>query len=136
MDSFQIIVLLIATVVLILILTVIGITLSKNRNKVVFPPIANQCPDYWKVSSDGISCIIPMSGEINSGSIFSGGPTIPFVSDPANTANYVPGFNTTNSTINFNDPGWVVNKNSTCNKQIWAKKYKIVWDGVSNYNSC
>lgn len=134
MDSFQIIVLLIATVVLILILTVIGINLTKNKNKVVYPPIANQCPDYWKVSSDGTSCTIPMSGETNSGSIFSSGTNIPFTNDPANTANYVPGLNA--NTINFNDPGWVVNKNSTCNKQIWANKYKIVWDGVSNYNSC
>jgi hypothetical protein len=92
------------------------------------------CPDYWKVSDDKISCTIPLKNTINTGSIFDN-DSIPF-SDTVGNTNYVPGYNSTNATINFNDPGWVMNKNSTCNKQLWAKKYKIIWDGISNYNSC
>jgi hypothetical protein len=134
MDSFQIIVLSIATVTLILILTIIGIALKKMKNKVVYPPIANQCPDYWQVSADGTSCTIPLQGKSNTGSIYDGA-SIPFSSTPGAT-NYVPGFNTSNATINFKDAGWSAGKTSTCNQLDWANKYKIVWDGVSNYNSC
>lgn len=136
MDSFQIIVLSIAAVVLILILTVIGLGLKTMKNKVVYPPIANQCPDYWQVAADGTSCTIPVTpSDKNAGTIYTGTGSIPFSATPGN-ANYVPGYNSTNATINFSDAGWSAGKTSTCNQKAWATKYNIVWDGVSNYNSC
>jgi len=128
MDSFQMIVLAIAAFVLIIILTAIGIALRKFKNKVVYPPIANQCPEYWAVSSDGQSCSIPVFGGTNAGNIYMNG-SLTFTTP-------VPGYDSTNATINFNDPGWIANNSSTCNKQLWANQYKIVWDGISNYNSC
>jgi hypothetical protein len=132
MDSFQMIVLAIATLVLIIILSVIGIALNKLKNTVSYPPIANNCPDYWDASGPGI-CRIPLSNKKNTGTIYGGGTTVVsgFASPP--TYGYTPG---TTATINFNDQGWLSNKSATCNKQIWAKKYGIVWDGISNYNSC
>jgi hypothetical protein len=129
MDSFQIIVLSIATVILILILTAIGLGLRNLKNKVVYPPIANQCPDYWQVASDNVSCSIPVNGKTNTGIIYNDNGSVKFTTP-------VPGYDATKNTINFTDPGWVANNSSTCNKQLWANQYKIVWDGISNYNSC
>jgi len=130
MDSFQITVLAIAAVVLIIVLSIIGIALNKLKNKVVYPPIANQCPDYWQIASNQQSCSIPGNGKMNTGNIYSTG-SIRFSSVPFVT---VPGYS--GSTINFNDPGWLANKSAICNKQTWAKSNGIVWDGISNYNSC
>lgn len=125
MDSFQMIVLAIAVVVLIIILTAIGLGIRNLKNKVVYPPIANQCPDYWEVADDKISCSIPGQSGKNKGSL-------------ATTAsiNSVPGYDSANNKIDFTVPDWNINKSAICNKQEWANKYGIVWDGISNYNSC
>lgn len=128
MDSFQIIVLVIAVIVLIIILAVIGVTLGKLKNKVVYPPIANQCPDYWRVASDNKSCTIPVQGALNAGKIY--------VNNTINFTAPVPGYNRDRNTIDFTDPGWVLNKSSVCNQKLWAEQYGVVWDGVTNYNSC
>ena len=128
------IVLAIAVVVLIIILTAIGLGLRNLKNKVVYPPIANQCPDYWEVASDNKSCRIPVDSLMNTGTIvnrntmrvsFDG----PFPSYPA-------GYDSSNNSIDFTNAGWSANNSATCNKQTWANKYKVVWDGISNYNSC
>ena len=128
MDSFQIVVLTVAAVILIIILSVIGVGLKNLKNKVVYPPIANMCPDYWQVASDGESCSIPVQSATNTGTMYDNG-SLTFTAT-------VPGYNAANSTINFTDPAWIANNSSTCNKQLWANQYKIVWDGISNYNSC
>ena len=128
MDSFQITVLAIAAIVLIIILAIIGVALGKLKNKAVYPPIANQCPDYWKVASDSKSCTIPVQGGLNTGKIYNAG-SVSFT-------NNVPGYNATNNIINFSDPGWVLNNSSVCNQKLWAEQYGVVWDGVTNYNSC
>ena len=128
MDSFQMTVLAIAAFVLIIILTAIGIALRKMKKKVAYPPVANQCPDYWNIASDGQSCAIPINGNKNTGNIY--------INNVLTFTENVPGYDSVNSTINFNDPGWVANNSSTCNKQLWANQYQIIWDGISNYNSC
>lgn len=133
MDSFQMIVLAIATLVLIIILSIIGIALNKLKKTTTYPPIANGCPDYWDASGVGI-CRIPSSIGKNVGTMYGAGTTTlvsTFASPP--TYGYTAG---AAATINFNDQGWLSNKSATCNKQIWAKKYGIIWDGISNYNSC
>lgn len=132
MDSFQITVLAIAAIVLIIILAVIGIALNNLKKTATYPPIANGCPDYWEASSPGV-CRIPSSSGKNVGTMYGDASTLvsTFASPP--TYGYTAG---AAATINFNDQGWLSSKSSTCNKQIWAKKYGIVWDGISNYNSC
>jgi hypothetical protein len=130
MDSFQIAVLGVAAIVLIIILSVIGVVLGNLKNKVVYPPIANQCPDYWKVASDNVSCTIPAPGALNTGKIRD--PITGYVTFTVP----VPGYDASSNTINFTDPGWVLNNSSVCNQKLWATQYGVVWDGVSNYNSC
>jgi hypothetical protein len=128
MDKFQMIVLAIAVVVLIIILTAIGLGLRNLKNKVVYPPIANQCPDYWQADGSN-NCLIPVTNPINTGTILSSDGSVSLPST-------VPGYNSLMKSIDFTNPAWNANNSATCNKQIWANKYQVVWDGISNYNSC
>ena len=73
MNSFQVIVLSIAVVILILVLTFVGVLMSRTTGSTVFPPTANDCPDYWQVRSDGTGCNIPMPGAANLGSVYNNG---------------------------------------------------------------
>ena len=138
MDSFQLSVLGIAVIVLIVILTFIGIALAKNNKSVVFPPVANSCPDYWTVSSDGTKCTVPLSTATNVGNIYVGGTlSTAFTTTSINSkAPYgTPGY--ASGAISFSDAGWTANGKSTiCQQKSWANNYGIQWDGVSNYNTC
>ena len=49
--NFQIIVIIVATIILILMLTFIGYVLHAQRSNLKFPPVTGECPDYW-VSKD------------------------------------------------------------------------------------
>ena len=136
MDLFYIIVLSVATILLILLLTYIGILMRNAKtssNGDIFPPVANSCPDYWGASpSDPSSCNIPrnVAGVKNIGSIYDiNGLTL----NDTNTIGYDRGKNL----INFNDTRWSSGgKTAVCGQKEWANKYNIMWDGVSNYNSC
>jgi hypothetical protein len=71
MEFFYMIVLAIAILFLIIMLTYIGILMRYTDSKVAFPPIENDCPDYWVLASDGKSCTIPLSTEKNAGSLYT-----------------------------------------------------------------
>jgi len=133
MNTFQIVVVTIAIVFLILILTFFGVMLKNKANSdVAYPPQVNTCPDYWMV--DGSQCIIPpTSNMLNTGNLYEPGTntltpkaisTTGFHQDVSN--------NTVTNSIDFGVAGW----NGTCGKKSWSNQNNIVWDGVSNYNSC
>jgi hypothetical protein len=136
MDLFYIIVLSVATVLLILLLTYIGILMKNAKTSddgEVFPPVASSCPDYWSSSiSDPSSCNIPNNGAgiKNLGSIYDVNGLV------LNDSNTI-GYDLAKNVINFNDTRWSSGgKIAVCAKKDWANKYNIMWDGVSNYNSC
>jgi hypothetical protein len=142
MEGFYKITILVAIVFLILALTAIGILMSKKANVLIYPPIMNQCPDFW--TFDGSSCIVPNKG-------------CPTSTDATKykdcTSNVLNGFANINSLTVENTPGLMLTKNDdktttlkinfkdskwsgTCDQMKWANKNNIIWDGVSNYNSC
>jgi hypothetical protein len=136
MDWFHIIVLTIALVVLILLLTFIGILMSNQKKTMTYPPTYNTCPDYWSVSTDGSNCVIPTyDSQLNIGSLYTSPGVL------SQTVLNTPGFtspkdvatNAIINQINFGNSNW---QGSVCNQKIWANNNNIVWDGVSNYNSC
>jgi hypothetical protein len=136
MDLFYIIVLSVATVLLILLLTYIGISMKNAKTSGdgdVFPPSASSCPDYWSSSvSDPSSCVVPknVAGIKNIGSIYDVNGLV------LNDSNTV-GYDLAKNVINFNDTRWASGgKIAVCAQKDWANKYNIMWDGVSNYNSC
>jgi len=140
MDVFYIIVLTTAVILLILLLTYIGIQMTKSAasGSITFPPKVSSCPDYWKPNdSDPSSCTIPyLKNENNYSNVNIGGLYDANGNLLLNAKNTY-GFDSTNYSINFNDLGWTKGgNNANCTQKKWANQYGIVWDGVSNYNGC
>ena len=134
MDIFYTSVLGVAAVLLILILTYIGIMLTVSTKKTAkYPPVANLCPDYWEVVKDGSGCVVPVKGGKNIGTLRdnAGGATGALTA----TSGYK-SISGSGAIIDFTDNGWAKSGTAICNKNTWAKTNNIVWDGVSNYNSC
>ena len=132
MNTFQIVVLTMAVIFLILILTFFGLMLRKgsasSSPSSAFPPQYNTCPDYWTIG-DSSNCIIPITVSLNTGNLYSNGN---LTTATINTTGFnYDSSNNTNS-INFNASGW----QGVCSWKSWANQNNIVWDGVSNYNSC
>jgi hypothetical protein len=138
MDYFYIIVLSVAVAILIILLTIVGIGLKKhggfsNSNTGgAWPPIESTCPDYWTIDpSDPKYCLVPPidrstgSPPRNSGSIYKENS----IDSGFSTATR--GYDASNKKIDFTDPYY-----TACNKQSWAKKWGIYWDGYTNYNGC
>ena len=122
MLSFYTIVIIIAIVILVIALTIIGITLVNKKNNIAFPDYQNTCPDFWTLDSseqcvsNGIN--VPLSNKFTESTTHKGVKK----SDTSNT----------NLSINLSEENWV----SICDKASWGKKYGILWDGVTNNNTC
>ena len=73
-----------------------------------FPIQFSRCPDQWTFLPMGKCSNVDNNGHmINNGTL------------------------STPTTIDFSDPIW-----NTCNKQIWARQFNIMWDGIRNYDKC
>tara|TARA_B110000114_G_scaffold177381_1_gene209116 strand:- start:2346 stop:2684 length:339 start_codon:yes stop_codon:yes gene_type:complete len=101
----------VATILLILALSLIGVALSNLNSKVKYPPLISDCPDYWtvdkSVDSDGnqdFKCINTKELGIN------------------------------NNGCNEYDNSLSIYKGTggLCQKKMWADKCNITWDGVTN----
>jgi hypothetical protein len=123
MLSFYTIVIIIAIVILVIALTIVGVTLANNKNTIPFPDYQNTCPDFWTLGTDGITCKTPLSN---------------MNTPPPNKAvvaikhDGVASENNVISSIDVSDDKWT----SVCDKSSWAKKASILWDGVTNNNTC
>ena len=113
MEGFYIAVLTIATAILILILTSVGVLIRKSNTNAPWPPTAGRCPDFWTEVSEGV----------NKGKCYHTGVN-PGLADSEGIA-----ANTVNNAIGFSNK-------TTCENRTWAIKNSVVWDGVSNYNKC
>ena len=107
--NFQKIVLSIAIIALIIILIVIGSTLSKANTEEEWPPVVGDCPDYWvDMSGNGEECF-------NSHSL--GRCNVPSEGEKG--------------TMNFNQSPFT-DENGDCAKYTWATKCKVTWDGITS----
>lgn len=128
METFYLIVLSVAIILLIIILAYIGVYGMNEKSKSAFPPVKYDCPDYWQKNEEG-ECVIPTSGP-NMGAFNTNGDLIPTIQN-------IPGIDDINKdTINFEDPAWSASGSSRCAQKKWANDNGIVWDTVSNYNQC
>ena len=98
----------IAMIGLIILLIVIGVSLSKSSSEMVWPPLTGSCPDYWlDLKGDGEACYNTKSlGKCN-----------------------LPGTNEKN-TMNFNVSPFNAD-NGTCSKYTWANRCGVTWDGIT-----
>ena len=124
MDLFYKVVLTVAIIALIIVLIVVGVAVSNSSKTKVFPPTALKCPDYWTYdTTNGCSVNVDNEGTLNA------------------DQNQQP-----TTSVNFDDPTWrndtkwsgtdYVGLSETCARKKWANTYGIIWDGISNYNSC
>jgi len=139
MESFYWIVLVVAIIALIGALAYVGILMTYYTKKdATYPPVASSCPDFWTVSaSNPTKCNIPAGGIKNTGNLYEtagSGSTLAYTLKltSANT----PGLDATNNAIDFSAAEWGAGSAAICKKNTWANQNGLVWDGVSNYNSC
>jgi hypothetical protein len=121
------IVLVIAVVLLIIALTIVGMTITANK-KQAFPDFKNTCPDYWTLS-DGNICTPPEDNiNLPLPAKFSGGEKSAVKHAGVHLDSH-------NTYIQYMDVG-TTNWSGLCDKSHWSKMTGILWDGVSNTNSC
>jgi hypothetical protein len=74
-------------------------------------------------------CKIPVASGKNAGSLYNNG----VLSLPSATYGKTTGENM----IDFTNSGWDnTGVNSICAKKKWSNKVGVVWDGITNTNSC
>jgi len=120
MERFHIITLVVASVSLILILTIAGILLTKDKHSQKFPTSHSDVPDGWEktVMSGGTGYTLTHKG-------------VPV--DGTNTYNY------TNPPTKVPDKvftGAVWKDIDICEKKAWADQNNVYWDGITTYNGC
>lgn len=151
MDSFYLTVLSIASVILILALTYVGILLYYSERSEVFPPLQNACPDYWYLEPTTGKCRFPVQANSknrgnytatvsetasNTEMIGSAAGVMTGVKDGSLSSGIL-----TPNTLAFdmNHAAWETNfgkRSALCNKKYWANLRGITWDGVTNTNQC
>ena len=142
MDSFYLIVLSVATLILIILLAFLGWTMSNSKKGTKFPTITTSCPDNWQLDtstkdSSGkpiLLCKRPESG-YNVGSDTATANLTTYMTTRASI-----GYNDADRTkLNFTDNVWNTDSkvpDPVCAKKAWAKKYSIAWDSIENANYC
>jgi len=123
-DSFYIMVVAIAAIVLIVVLAFLGWTMSKQKATDKFPKLQKSCPDFWKIETDSKTgktyCIQPGSTQVNYGDV--------------NAKTDANGFDGTK--FDFANAGWSAGGDAVCAKKKWANSHGINWDTVTNANYC
>ena len=148
MEPYYIIVSVIALIFLLLLLGFMWFLMyyRSQNSDTTFPPNVNNCPDYWLTDNNG-NCLVPAYNanglQTNTGLLYTQNSNNKIALNtklsPDGKAS-APGFtvidNSGNSFINFKN-GWTsLAGGSTCAQRAWANSYNIVWDGITNYNSC
>jgi len=137
MDPFYSYVAIGTLVLLIAILVVIGVMMSKMKSADVYPPMQNACPDYWDVSGNAGYCGFPAVGGKNRGTIEPAGDDANKIkpSDQMTKLGLTGG-----KWLKLGDSNsWstvYTGLTDICAKKRWAENNGIVWDGITNYNSC
>lgn len=118
-----------------------GWMISHKQDQITTPSpsgagMASMCPDYWIINNDG-TCQIPINdASANVGSIYTNGSI-----DDVFKNNSSPIYNNDGTnTIKTRESDWsnYMNKglDHVCAKKMWANRWNIYWDGISNANYC
>ena len=147
MDSFYLIVLAVASLVLIVALAFMGWNMSNVKKGSRYPSITTSCPDNWTptATTDPLSkkvvvrCTRPTPNGYNYG--INTGTTVDtnlsIYMTTAGSKGYLDQNEPNNANkLDFTAASWSATKDPTCAKRDWAKKYKIAWDSVASANYC
>lgn len=139
MDSFYLIVLGVAALFLIIMLIFMGWMISRKQDQITTPSpsgagMASMCPDYWIINTDD-TCQIPINdASANVGSIYTAAGSL----SSDFTSNSSPIYDAGNIKTRESDWSNYMNKglDPVCAKKMWANRWNIYWDGISNANYC
>jgi hypothetical protein len=151
-DSFYLIVLSIAVIILIIALGFMGWMLSHQKDDIKFPGITTTCPDFWTIDADGRNCVRPDTTHFNYGDNTKSGakqcdadglncinPTNTIFGSykPPGSSKWtnVPGW-TAGIKFDSKSDGWGSANDAICNKKKWSSDNGILWDTVTNVNFC
>jgi len=115
MDNFHIITLVVASVSLILVLTIAGILLKKDEDSQKFPTSHKDVPDGWERSVNTSNDVYTLTHIAGVGDVYTNPATQ--VADGVFT-------------------GAVWKDIDICEKKKWADQNNVYWDGVTTYNGC
>lgn len=122
MERFHIITLVVASVSLILVLTIAGILLTKDKRSQKFPTSHSDVPDGWekneKQTGDTVTGYTLTHSDI-------GVPGTPKYTNP-----------TTQTATSEQFAGAVWEDIDICVKKAWADRNNVYWDGITTYNGC
>ena len=116
MDRFHIITLSVASVALILILTITGILLLNDKRSQKFPTAHAKCPDGWTHTP----------GTVATSSAASTSEKCTYDATDGNG----------NDGVLTADEHVYEIEDDICLNKAWADQNEIYWDGVTTYNSC
>ena len=138
MDSFYLIVLAVATIILILLLAFLGWNMSNAKKGEKYPTITTSCPDNWTLSTTTADNKVPIvCTRPASGYNFGGNDLTTYMATSSSV-----GYNSAdanNTSLIFTDDAWSKDAdtpNPVCAKKKWASKYGIKWDSIENANYC
>ena len=159
MEDFYFYALIVALIILVVLLTMVGITISYGNSLKRFPLNASSCPDYWTASGD--YCVFPSSSGVNRGNpeflgtvdgshpsaesllilgnLGSVGYSSAGTALATLTTNSIGTTGSLYTRMNGNDASWnalYTGITPRCAKRKWALESGIVWDGITNYNGC
>lgn len=124
MEVFYVVTLVVAVVTLILLMVILGVLMSYQTRQLTYPPKTNLCPDHWTYDISTKTCD---ASNNNIGAYLS----------KADVASNVAPFAKEAGKLSFDpdNPKWGEGATSViCAKRKWANDYRIVWDGISNYD--
>lgn len=108
---------------IIIIAVMASIIKKSNENNVssVYPTIKQPCPDYWTLEENGDNKKDCVASDTNNGT-FKANDTFSILNNYASLV----------SDIQANDG----ENKIRCQLKEWCNKNGIVWDGITNFNSC
>jgi hypothetical protein len=148
MFSFYTTVTIIAIVLLVMALTIIGISIKKNSRTNTFPDYQYSCPDFWTLSDDNKTCMAPPG--INNPTIATLKPKKPENEQLFPNMNSIRPDPDSPAIKELKTKGLILNADNTiksidittdtwpamCSKVAWAKTNNILWDGIGQSNAC
>lgn len=138
MDSFYLIVLAVASLVLIVALAFMGWNMSNAKKGSIYPSITTSCPDNWTPTAkmDLTTKTVVVRCERPTG-YNAGGDDLTTYMTTATSKGYLDQNDPNNANkLDFSSASWAKDKDPTCEKREWASKYKIAWDSVASANYC
>ena len=127
---------LVTITLLIVALTITAVVLKNKNTSIQYPPIVDNCPDYWLSSyyaMDGSNNTVP--GD-NCGSDYGCCPdnSTAKTDEQGSTCPLSKCYNVQHLGIESDSCSFAMDftKYTTCDKQKWSKSCNITWDGITN----